>query len=502
VEALTGLTSSEWVLVGGALLALILVLSAARKPPLGVSRLYGRLALLLAGVAVLIFLALRHSSQTRDAFGAIPDRLAALAIAAGVLFVTVAVTDFVIRVAPASARMLFRGSPSRRWLPTLVLAFSLALVVAATVAVVEKLPASEVSVSAPGRVRVLATYTLPGHPTDIVFRGAFDGYVALAEGEIEHFELPRSPNDKLVLDSVARLPGEARGLAIVGSHLFVNELGGLPCARGSLRCKWTDLPGLSPHAAEIRILKSAKGQIVRFEITADGALRSENTIVSNLPVVSTEHAVNGMTAGPDGRLYVAIGNVDALYDEPAAVNRIGLARPDLLGTVVTVTPDGKLSVFARGLRNVYDLAFDDSGTLYGADNDGSTLRGWRDEQVLAIRLGANYGYPYEGSFGPHRIQTDGPIWTLDNVGSGGIEWVHGAGLGDGLLIGSQGKLDLLTLSRYGDVWLPSDPEAERTLLDLPGYVTSIERGAGNTEFVSVYSVTGDSSLVQLRIESS
>jgi Glucose / Sorbosone dehydrogenase len=501
VEALTGLTGSQWAIVGGALLAVILVLSAARKPPLGVSRLYGRVALLLAGLALLMFLALRHSTETRDAFGAIPDRFAAVAIAAGVLFVTVAVTDFVMRVAPASARLPLR---SRRtsWLPTLVLALSLAFVVAATVAVVEKLPTPEVGVTAPGNVRVLATFTLPGHPTDIVFRGSYDGYVALAEGEIQHFELPRSPTGELMLNPVARLPGEPRGLAIIGAHLFVSELGSLPCARGSLRCKWTDLPGLSPHAAEIRILKSAEGRIIRFEIAPDGGLRSESTIVSNLPVVSTEHAVNGMTAGRDGRLYVAIGNVDALYDDPTAVNKIGLTRPDLLGTVVTITPDGDLSVFARGLRNVYDLAFDDNSNLYGADNNGSTLRGWRDEQVLAIRRSANYGYPYEGSFGPHRIQTAWPIWTLHTVGSGGIEWVHGAGLGEGLLIGGEGKLELVTLSKYGNDWLPSDPEAERTLLDLPGYVTSIEPASGKSELLSVYSVTGASSLVQLRIESS
>lgn len=215
--------------------------------------------------------------------------------------------------------------------------------------------------------------------------------------------------------------------------------------------------------------------------------------------MSTEHGVNGVTPGPDGRLYVAIGNVDALHDRPAAVNGIGLATPNLLGTIVAVTPDGQLSVFARGIRNVYDLTFDDKGNLYGADNNGSTLRGWREEQVLMIRHGANYGYPYEGSYGPHRVQTDGPIWRLDSVGSAGIEWAGNVGLGDGLLIGSESKVELLRLSKYGRALLPSGAEADYPLARVAGYVTSIEPGPDNTAIVSIYSPTGDSSLIELRI---
>jgi hypothetical protein len=499
VEALTGLAAFEWGLVGAAFFAVILVLSSARRQSWE-PRLVVVLAPLLAGLALLLFLGLRHHSETRDALSRIADQPAGLAVAAGVLFVVVAVTDFLSRVPSAAAKMLPPASLMSRWVPSFLLVLTLALAVAVTIGLVEKLrPPAQSAITVARNVSIRAIYRLPGHPTDVVFRGERDGYIAFAEGEIDHFELPDSPDGQLALDAVVHMLDQPRGLAIIGRHLFVSEIGRFPCPRRSLSCKWGDIPGLSPHAAEIRILKTATGRIVQFTIGRDRELTHERAVLSHLPVVSTEHAVNGMTAGPDARLYVAIGNVDALNDQLAKVKSIGLAKPNLLGTVVAVSPDGHPKVIARGLRNVYDLTFDDKGNLYGADNNGSTARGWRDEEVLMIRRGANYGYPQEGSFGPDRIQTDRPIWTLDTAGSAGIEWAGNLGLGAGLLLGSAGKIELLQLSNYGGVLLPPGPWADYTLARVPGNVTSIEPGPGHTAIASIYSVGDDSSLLQLHI---
>lgn len=269
MQALTGLAGFDWSLVGATALAVVLVLSSARKPAEELRR-DGQLAPLLAGLALFAFLALRHHSQTLDALRAIPDRLASLAVAAGLVFVAIAVTDLLLRIGSAAARMLSRTPLGTRWTASLVLVLGLALEVAATVGVIEKLPAPEAASTVPENVSIRATYSLPGHPTDIVFRGARDGYVALAEGEIDRFELPRSPGGALELEPVVRMLQQPRGLAIIGRHLFVSELGRFPCPRGSLRCTWTDLPDLSPHAAELRILRTAKGRILRFEIGKAG----------------------------------------------------------------------------------------------------------------------------------------------------------------------------------------------------------------------------------------
>lgn len=502
VAALAGLDAFDWSLFAAGSLAVLLIISSARRQPQQ-ERLIRILAPVLAGLALILFLALRYRPELRDALSRIPDRPAGIVAAAAILFVAAAVTRLIVsRVVPAAARAASRVS-QRPWAPGLALVLILAPAVAVAAGTVEKLrPAADPAITLAGNVSLRAAYRLRGHPTDLVFRGRRDGYVAFAEGEIARFELPDSPGGRLELEPVALILDQPRGLAIIGRYLFVSELGKLPCPRRSLSCKWSDITDSTPQAAEIRILKAANGRIVRFTIGRDGALTHKRAILAHLPFVSTEHGVNAMTAGPDGLLYFSVGNVDVLYDRPAEVKRIGLTRPNLLGTVAAVSIDGRdLSVVARGLRNVYDLTFDDEGNLYGVDNDGPAVNGWREEEVLRIRRGANYGYPREGSFRPYRVRTDPPIGTLQSLGSAGIEWAGNLGLGAGLVIGSGGKIELFRLSRSGNLSRPDDPGASYALAGVPGYVTSIEPGPDDTAIAAMYSTGTGSLLLQFRVGS-
>ena len=76
----------------------------------------------------------------------------------------------------------------------------------------------------------------------------------------------------------------------------------------------------------------------------------------------------------------------------------GVTDEAWLGTVLRFHLDAEnIEIYANGLRNIYDLEFDDAGPLWGVDNDGPTWRGFRAEEVVQIKEGANYGHPYEGT---------------------------------------------------------------------------------------------------------
>ncbi|MFC7339058.1 c-type cytochrome [Haloferula chungangensis] len=118
------------------------------------------------------------------------------------------------------------------------------------------------------------------------------------------------------------------------------------------------------------------------------------------------HDMHGLTFGPDGRLYWTIGDKGT-----NVVSKEGTRWffPDE-GALLRCYPDGSgFEVYARGLRNVQEIAFDDFGNVFGVDND-SDQKGEK-ERFVFIAPGSDTGWRV---FYQYRKSDYNP-WMLENI---------------------------------------------------------------------------------------
>lgn len=499
MEELTGISSGGWLFLFVVAIAVILIVTAPMTDGLGVPRNRSLLLSLSTGMALLAVAAVWHGDLVPSLARRIVTRPWAIAAAAAISLLALALRDLVLGRALRMLRNLFsRLGRSESVSKNGALGASLALLLVfgiiglkaadRTGALTSAAPVSLVGqIRLDGGARIVASYPMPGSVMDLVFHGPRDGFISMADGRIMRFRLPDALNGRLQLATAAQGPGLPRGLAIMGNTLFVSELIGLPCERPWVFCDGPTV-GPTPGEGELKILQSARGQIVAFDIDSSGVLSNQRVILGDLPTASSLHAVNGLAVGPDGLLYAVIGNIDYLWKTPQAIDGLDVPNLDLLGTVVRMAPDGSdFQVFARGIRNVYGLAFDEQGALYGVDNDGFTVGGWRREEVLRIAQGANYGYPFDGTFGTPTVRTDGPIWLLSTPGSAGVAWRGRFGLTPGLLVGGCGQIQSVRLSDLGDGRSVESPGDIQLLAgEIPGCVTVIAPGPDDLALMGIF----------------
>jgi putative membrane-bound dehydrogenase-like protein len=100
------------------------------------------------------------------------------------------------------------------------------------------------------------------------------------------------------------------------------------------------------------------------------------------------HNANGVVAGHDGWLYLAVGDRGTSVARPEG-DRLVLEG----GGILRCRLDGRdLHVFATGLRNIYDVALDEELNVFVRDNenDGGDYK----IRVCHSFFGADHGYPY------------------------------------------------------------------------------------------------------------
>ncbi|MEX2322676.1 MAG: hypothetical protein WEA29_02745 [Acidimicrobiia bacterium] len=316
-----------------------------------------------------------------------------------------------------------------------------------------------------------ATHPIPGGPVALALTGPGEGYASLFTGEVVHFVLPDDPTATMAMTTVIDGLDGPRGIAVTAGYLFVTENTNLPCPDpADAYC----IDGLSQVEHELRTITDATGRIHRYPVLPDGSVGDRETIVDDLPVVFFDHGVNGLTVGPDGRIYAAIGGLANLAVYPNLREQIDHPSENLIGTIVSFEPDGSdLRVHARGLRNVYHMAFTPEGRMYAVDNDGEALNAIREEELLEISEGGDYGFPDDGSYGPFTSRTHFPLWHLELTGSGGVAWWEHR---RAVVIGALSWVVMVELgTRPGAAGpLVGSPGAVKRVIQVSGYATAIE----------------------------
>lgn len=147
------------------------------------------------------------------------------------------------------------------------------------------------------------------------------------------------------------------------------------------------------------------------DTNADGVADSREIMATGfgLHIAYAGHDMHGLTFGPDGKVYWSIGDKGINVTTKQGTN---FSFPNQ-GGVLRCNPDGSdFEVFAHGLRNVQEFAFDQYGNIFGVDNDAD--QPGERERFMAIVDGMDAGwrchYQYRGS--DYNPWTDERLWQL------------------------------------------------------------------------------------------
>ena len=112
-------------------------------------------------------------------------------------------------------------------------------------------------------------------------------------------------------------------------------------------------------------------------------------IIDNIPASRGYHSGGAMAFGPDGKLYITVGDAtEHIFAQDPSIMIGKVLRINKDGTIPQDNPYPNSPVYTLGHRNMYGIAFDDNGTGLVTENGDV-----RYDEINLIVKGGNYGFP-------------------------------------------------------------------------------------------------------------
>ncbi|HYF94048.1 MAG TPA: PQQ-dependent sugar dehydrogenase [Symbiobacteriaceae bacterium] len=233
--------------------------------------------------------------------------------------------------------------------------------------------------AAPPGFQIEAAVSGLHHPTRLVFGPDGRLYVAQQTGEVIAITLVDGREAGRA--QVAKVGHDLLGIALAGDRLWISET----------------------------------GKVALLRRQADGTYGERVEFLPDIP--HGRHQNDGLVFGPDGLLYLGVGSTTDRGPE----------RHPWSGTIVRFDPDdpSSVTVYARGFRNPYGLAWDEAGVLWATDNGA-------DDPVTSDELNRvlpdhDYGYPTVYENPPPGSTTTGPTALFGKHNSTNGLAYYGAG---------------------------------------------------------------------------
>ena len=164
-----------------------------------------------------------------------------------------------------------------------------------------------------------------------------------------------------------------------------NDKDGRADARSTFATGYYFPVGVAVHIPSGDVYVSYQGAItVLSDTDKDERADKERIFADNLP--TGKHQNDNLKFGPDGKLYIGVGSACDACDDPdprsATILRFDIAT-------------GSSEIYATGMRNPYDLAFQPgTGELFATENGRDDLgMDAPYEELNHIVQGGDYGYP-------------------------------------------------------------------------------------------------------------